>query len=253
MNAIPMIVTPRLIGSDIIPAVDGRELHGFLGIATPFRDWIVRRIETYGFREGEDFHAELRESPGGRPSREYAISLGMAKELAMVERGEKGRQARAYFLECERRAKAAAVQQLDVLPAAIDARLIKIERALGMQQEKAAAFDLLMAHDHGAVCLTEAAKLLRQKPRAFNIWLSEARWIFRAHDWGTWQAYQRRIDEGLLCHVMVPITRSNGRRELLPQVKVTPAGLRRLAEILAIESVGRGRLASHGPGSRAGW
>lgn len=246
MSAIPMIVTPRQIGTETVPAVDARELHGFLGVATPFRDWVSRRIETYGFLEGEDFHAELRGSPGGRPSREYAISLGMAKELAMVERGDKGRQARAYFLECERRAKAAAGQQLHVLPAAIDARLGDIERALGVQLEKTAALDLLTGHYQGAVCLTEAAKLLGQKPRAFNIWLSEAKWIFRMRDWGTWQAYQRRIDEGMLCHVMVPVQRSDGRRELHPQVKVTPAGLRRLAQKLASNAMLRtsGRHAS---------
>lgn len=236
MNAFPMIVIPRQIGTETVPAVDARELHGFLGVATPFRDWITRRIETYGFLEGEDFHAELRESPGGRPSKEFAISLGMAKELAMVERGDKGRQARAYFLECERLAKAAAGQQNHLLSAAIDARLGNIERTLGVQLKKAAALDLLTGHYQGAVCLTEAAKLLGWKPRAFIIWLSEAKWIYRARDWGTWQAHQRRIDEGLLCHVMVPIQRSDGRRELHPQVKVTPAGLRRLAQKLASDS-----------------
>ena len=130
----------------------------------------------------------------------------------------------------------ASSQQQQALPAAIDARLARIERAVAAQEVKAAALDLLTVNVQGAVCLTEAAKLLHQKPRAFQIWLSEASWIFRAHDWGTWQAFQRRIDDGHLCHVMVPIVRSDGRRELHPQVKVTPAGLHRLAELLAAES-----------------
>lgn len=233
MTVMSMIVTSRLIGSDTVPAVDARELHAFLEVGTAFKDWIARRIETYGFKDGEDFCSFLSESAGGRPSREFAISLQMAKELAMVERGEKGRQARAYFLACERRAKAAAAQQAQALPAALDDRLSRIERALGAQQARTAALDLLTLDVHGAVCLTEAAKLLRQKPRAFLVWLSEKGWIFRAHDWGTWQAYQRRIDDTHLCHVMVPIERTDGRRELHPQVKVTPAGLRRLAELLA--------------------
>ena len=126
-------------------------------------------------------------------------------------------------------------------------RLDRIERVLDAQQGRAAALDLLTTHDRGAVCLTEAAKLLGQKPRAFNIWLSESRWIFRAHDWGTWQAYQRRIDDGVLCHVMVPIQRNDGRRELHPQVKVTSAGLRRLAHMLVTDAQKTGRAVSRTP------
>ncbi|MGC3338408.1 antA/AntB antirepressor family protein [Pseudomonas aeruginosa] len=83
--------------------VDARTLHRFLGIDTEFRKWVARRIEEYGFQEGEDFRSFLAESSGGRRSREYHVTLDMGKELAMVERNEKGRQARRYFIECERR------------------------------------------------------------------------------------------------------------------------------------------------------
>lgn len=82
---------------------DARALHRFLEVSAHFRTWIARRIDEYGFKEGEDFRSFLGESSGGRRSREYHITLDMGKELAMVERNEKGRQARRYFIECEKR------------------------------------------------------------------------------------------------------------------------------------------------------
>ncbi|WP_372473327.1 antA/AntB antirepressor family protein [Capnocytophaga sp. ARDL2] len=88
-------------------AVSARELHGFLEVKSKFAEWINRRIEEYGFIEGQDFSSfsEISEKPnGGRPTTEYAISINMAKELSMVERNEKGKLARLYFIEMEKRA-----------------------------------------------------------------------------------------------------------------------------------------------------
>ncbi len=70
-----------------------------------FADWIKDRIEQYGFIEETDYVAFSQNGEKGRPTVEYAISLDMAKELSMVERNDKGKQARQYFIECERRAK----------------------------------------------------------------------------------------------------------------------------------------------------
>ena len=69
----------------------GSTSFNFLGVQTAFRDWISRRIEEYGFVDDKDFCSFLSESQGGRPAKEYAITIDMAKELAMVERTEKGR------------------------------------------------------------------------------------------------------------------------------------------------------------------
>lgn len=93
------------IATETIQTVNARELHGFLEVQTAFKDWIVRRIEEYGFEDGKDFCSILSKTPkGGRPAKDYHLSLDMAKELSMVERTDKGREARRYFIECERRA-----------------------------------------------------------------------------------------------------------------------------------------------------
>ena len=225
-----LIVTHRQINGELAQTVDARELHAFLEVGTAFKDWIVRRIDTYDFREGQDFCSFLSESFGGRPAREYALSLAMGKELAMVERGEKGKQARAYFLECERRAKAAS--QALALPTDLEARVERIEQQVALQTPKVLAFERL-TDQRGAVSMREAAKLLSQKPGMFQAWLLEQGWIFRSGESDRLQAFQTRIDQGLLIHRMVEITHSSGFTSFSPQVLVTPKGRAKVASLLA--------------------
>lgn len=73
---------------------DARDLHTFLAVGRFFSNWIKERIEQYGFVEGEDFLPVLAKSTGGRPATEYHLTLDMAKELAMVENNDQGRQVR---------------------------------------------------------------------------------------------------------------------------------------------------------------
>jgi anti-repressor protein len=85
--------------------VSARDLHGFLESKQEFANWIKGRIEKYGFVEQEDFLIILSKTTNGRPSKEYALTLDTAKELAMVEANEKGQQARRYFIACEKKLK----------------------------------------------------------------------------------------------------------------------------------------------------
>lgn len=82
--------------------VSGRELHMFLGIETRYNDWFTRMLQ-YGFEEERDFYSKMsKNSESGRPSTDHIMKLDMAKELCMLARNEKGKQARQYFLEVER-------------------------------------------------------------------------------------------------------------------------------------------------------
>lgn len=98
-----------------LDTVNSRDLHTFLDVGRDYATWIKTRITQYEFVEGEDFLIlEGLSSPkrGSAKSRvqktkDYFITLDMAKELAMVERNEKGREARRYFINCERQLKAA--------------------------------------------------------------------------------------------------------------------------------------------------
>ena len=85
--------------------VSGRELHEFLEVGTPYKKWFERMID-YGFTENVDFLVTdifVHNSNGGRQYQaDHNIKLDMAKELSMIQRNEKGKQARQYFLQVEK-------------------------------------------------------------------------------------------------------------------------------------------------------
>ncbi|WP_128547209.1 antA/AntB antirepressor family protein [Larkinella soli] len=83
--------------------VSARDLHTFLEDKQKFADWIKKRIQKYELVEGEDYLTFSLNSENGGRSIEYALTVEAAKELAMVQGNEKGKQARRYFIECEKR------------------------------------------------------------------------------------------------------------------------------------------------------
>jgi phage anti-repressor protein len=103
-------IEPREVGGELIQTVDARELWLFLEVGRQFQTWLDNRIEQYGFKAGADFFPVSGSIPQGRgqPQKNYALTLDMAKELSMVERNARGKQARQYFIDCERQAKEAA-------------------------------------------------------------------------------------------------------------------------------------------------
>lgn len=84
--------------------VSGRELYEFLEINSNYTTWFKRMCD-YGFVEGTDFIPFSEESTGGRPTQDHALKIDMAKEISMIQRNEKGKQARQYFIEVEKRYK----------------------------------------------------------------------------------------------------------------------------------------------------
>ncbi|ENU5798766.1 antA/AntB antirepressor family protein [Campylobacter coli] len=97
------IYNDKTIGAEINSA-NAREIFQFLNSLQDYSNWIKNRISHYNFIENQDYIIELVYTKG-RPRKEYYVTLDMAKELCMVENNEKGRQARRYFIECEKRLK----------------------------------------------------------------------------------------------------------------------------------------------------
>lgn len=87
---------------------NARDLHAFLGVKKVFAAWITNRISEYEFIENQDYIllsnlGKQTSGRGGHNRKDYHLTLDTAKELAMVERNEKGRQIRRYFIECEKK------------------------------------------------------------------------------------------------------------------------------------------------------
>lgn len=145
--------------------VNARDLHQFLESKQHFADWIKNRINEYGFTQDVDFlgvHTVMSTEAGffGRREKtvtDYHLSLDMAKELCMVERNDKGRQARRYFIEMEKQAKA--------LP---DAMLYRIDALEDAYFQAAPEMLALLRYRSMGLNLTEIGKLLDMNPGAVS-------------------------------------------------------------------------------------
>ena len=97
-------VTKSEIGNAELNSVNARDIHNYLQVNSKFADWIKRAIVKYDFKENIDYVCFLKNEKAGNNaiSREYIVTMDMAKELAMLENNPKGRETRKYFINCEK-------------------------------------------------------------------------------------------------------------------------------------------------------
>lgn len=232
------IVADGQIGGATVQTVDARHLHAFLKVGKVFGAWINERIEQYEFAENVDFvvFSETGNNPqGGRPSKEYALSLDMAKELSMVERNDRGKRARQYFIQCERRAKdpAAALNNPEMLRHLL---LENVEKVLSLEADIAELRPLADSYKHltrrdGTMCITDASKALGMRPKDLFSFLQAKRWIYRRAGNGHWVGYQDKVQVGLLDHRVEEVTRGDGSSKITEQVRITAKGLAKLGSL----------------------
>ena len=235
--------------NDGTQAVMGRDLHKFLEVRAHYKDWLPRMV-AYGFTAGQDYVLK-NERVLGANNREYeqsnhVISLDMAKEISMIQRTDKGKQARQYFIECERRAK----EPVQLSPEELMARAIKVAdstikelEAKTRELEPAAKSWTYLAAPGGDYSVAGAAKTLSRDPnisigrnKLFDF-MREQRWIFRtAGKRAHWEAYQDKgINTGRLVHKLSSpfMNEKTGEWEQpAPTIRITPKGLHELHKLL---------------------
>ncbi|QMV33224.1 hypothetical protein 23F_00064 [Ralstonia phage Gerry] len=221
-------VADRAIGDGQVQTINARELHAFLEVGKQFSHWIQDRIEQYGFVENQDFATFSQNGLKGRPTTEYAITLDMAKELAMVERNDKGKQARQYFIECERRAKSNVVDISQVLsdPTRLRSMLLTYtEKVVELEQKVEKLTPKADFHDAVAEAINcqsvqEVAKVLGTGPNRLFKFLRDEGLLMRNN-----LPYQQYIDSGHFRVVEKQYNDPRGESHTYTRTLVTGKGL----------------------------
>lgn len=217
--------------------LSGRELHEFLEIKTEYAKWISRMIE-YGFTENQDFRVIVKndENPkGGRPGSDHEIKLDMAKEIAMIQRNEKGKQARKYFLEVEK-----AWNSLEmIMKRALEIANKRVEnlqlentqqkQIIGELKPKADYTDIILKNK-GLVTITQIAKDYGLSGQALNDKLHELKIQYKIGE--QWLLYSKYHAKGYTHSETIPITRKNGMKDVNMITKWTQKGRLFIYELL---------------------
>ena len=228
---------------DGVQAVMGRDLHKFLEVETPYHIWFPRMVE-YGFSAGQDYTNKNVQNPsGGRPRTDHIITLDMAKEISMIQRTDKGKQARQYFIECERRYRSGEMSELDeakLVQRALQVTYRQVQEltaANAEMQPKASYYDEFVAAED-LIQFRTLANQLNIKEKHLRELLIQKKWIYRmsGQRWSnkreqvvTTHQYRAYADKKHLfrlipCH---EAPRVNG--EVQQSLKLTPHGAEAVA------------------------
>ncbi len=221
------------------PTVSGRDLHEFLEVKTAYKDWFPRMVE-YGFTDGVDFCSILSESTGGRPATDHQLTIDMAKELCMIQRNERGKQARQYFLQLERdwnspeKVMARALKIADRKILYLESENVRQKQLIGELKPKADYVDTIL-RNKGLVTITQISKDYGMSGRAMNKLLAEMGIQYKQS--GQWLLYSKYHDKGYTHSETINITRSDGRSDVTMETKWTQKGRLYLYERLKKEGV----------------
>lgn len=227
--------------------VSGRDLHMFLEIETGYKDWFPRMCE-YGFKSGVDFNSLKKERVQIEGNREvkrtvtdHELTIEMAKQLCMLARNDKGREAREYFIAVERDWNS---------PEKVMSRALKIannvineQKALIAQQEQQIA-EFQPVRDYvdeilsstSTLTTTQVAADYDLSARALNQILHEAK--IQRNVNGQWILYKSEMGKGYTKSETFTFTRNDGRLDSKIQTKWTQKGRLRIHEILTAKGIG---------------
>ena len=214
--------------------LSARELHQFLEVKTHFKDWFPRMCE-YGFQEGNDFCSFLSESTGGRPSTDYQITIEMAKEISMIQRNEKGKQARQYFIKLENDWNSPdRIMQRALLIANERVKALEMQNKIQTQQiaelkPKADYTDDILKNK-ALVPITAIAKDYGMSGSAMNSKLHELGIQYKQS--GQWFLYAKYQDRGYTHSETHPIRHADGRESVKMNTKWTQKGRLFLYDVL---------------------
>lgn len=212
------------------PVVSGRQLHEALDVKTRYNDWFNRMTE-YGFIENQDYLAitQKRVTAQGNSTNQvdHIIKLDMAKEIAMIQRTERGKQVRQYFIQVEKDFNSPEKIMARALLMA-DQKVHKLEAQIEADRPKVLFAEAVSA-SHTSILVGELAKLLKQNGvdmganRLFN-WLRAHGYLIKRNgrDWN--MPTQKSVEMGLIRVKETSITHADGHITVSKTPLVTGKG-----------------------------
>ncbi|MCO4568494.1 phage antirepressor KilAC domain-containing protein [Streptococcus infantarius] len=211
------------------PVVSGRQLHQVLGVKTPYSMWFDRMVE-YGFTENQDFllnNFVKQTGRGGHNKIDHVLKLDMAKEIAMIQRTDKGKEVRQYFIQVEKDFNSPEKIMARALKIA-DRKIIKLEATIEEQKPKV-IFANAVSASHTSILVGDFAKLMRQNGLNFGqnrmfAWLRENGYLIsrKGNSWN--MPTQKAMDLGLFEIKETTINHSDGHISINKTPKITGKG-----------------------------
>jgi anti-repressor protein len=211
--------------------VSARDLHDALEVKTAFKDWFPRMCE-YGFTEGTDFSSKMSESTGGRPAMDAAISIDMAKEICMIQRTEKGKEVRKYFLDLEKAwntpeqvmSRALKIADKTITSLKVEVKQLSAENEA---MKPGALFASAVSASETSILVRDFSKILRQNGADYGEkrlykWLRKHGYILqnstepsqRAMEQGLFERIERTVQRGDLPPIVTSTTKITGKGQV---------------------------------------
>ena len=223
----------KITYSDDRPAVSARDLHEFLGVGADYRHWFPRMCE-YGFTEGQDFNSVKNDRVQMEGDRmvsrtvdDAILTIDMAKEICMLQRNEKGKQARQYFIQLEKdwnspeKVMARALQ--------IANKKLQVLEAQAVEDKPKVLFADSVAASHTSILIFDLAKILKQNGvdiggnRLFD-WMRKNGYLVRRKGSDYNMPTQRSMEMGLFEVKETSVSHSDGHISVNKTPKVTGKG-----------------------------
>lgn len=219
--------------------ISGRQLHTFLKIETPYTKWFERMLQ-YGFTAGVDYTDKNVSVLSEKREREYTaidhiMKLDMAKELCMLARNEKGKQARQYFLEVEREWNSPEKVMARALILA-NSKIETLSLETTMQKQVIAEFkpikeyvDTILASED-TLTITQIAADYGMSAKCLNKILNVQRIIRNVS--GQWILFKTHMNKGYTKSETIEVTRKDGSKKVVMQTRWTQKGRLKIHEVL---------------------
>lgn len=207
--------------------VSARELHKFLEATERFSNWF-ERMSQYGMVEGEDFvGCKVFNTQAHQELQDYQLTIECAKEICMLQRNERGKQARQYFIQLEKDWNSPEKVMARALQIA-DQKIHHLETRVAEMKPKELFADAVSA-SKSSILVGDLAKLLKQNgvdigPKRLFQWLREKGYLIKQQGASWNMPTQRSMEQGLFEVKETTITHSDGHISISKTVKVTGKG-----------------------------